>query len=567
MATRGGCSQSSSIPDLRESPDTFKILLATDIHLGCYEDDHIRGNDSFEAFEEALKIANEERVDFVLLGGDLFHDNKPSRPTLMKCMEIIRKHCFGDRDISLYRLIPTDSEEKLLNYEDPNLNISLPIFTIHGNHDDPTGPDSLSVIDILSINGMVNYFGKSIQVDKVEVEPLILRKGGNTIAMYGLGAMRNERLYRTFSQNDVSFLRPEEEEEEAFNLFIIHQNRVKRGENSFVKPEFIPPFMHLVFWGHEHDNQILPTPVSVGKETVLITQPGSTVATSLCDGEAGEKNVGILYVKGEKCIIEPRVLKSVRPFLCEEISLDDKVIDHDTEMVTSYISAKMDDLLEKVGTTFPNNPKLPLIRIRVRLSRPYTQQTVKRDFLSKFASKVANPEDVLLFRKPPTKRSKNTMQSDFEDPVPAEDIINLFREMTTDQDLRILNSDALSNVLEEFILKEEPNAIKRYTSDTIERDMGICKSQMDSEPGLTADEMLAHVKRELGSVSFPNSHYMDYRDPYESLTDTTCVSQMSYLSPRSSRTPVTSPIRRGSRKVAARKPARGSNRVRKSPKI
>ena len=102
------------------------------------------------------------------------------------------------------------------------------------------------------------------------------------------------------------------------------------------------------------DNQILPTPVSVGEGTVLITQPGSTVATSLCDGEAGEKNVGILYVKGKECMIEPKVLKSVPSFLCE-ISLDDKVIDHDSERISSYISAKMDDLLEKVGTTFPNN--------------------------------------------------------------------------------------------------------------------------------------------------------------------------------------------------------------------
>ena len=138
-----------------------------------------------------------------------------------------------------------------------------------------------------------------------------------------------------------------------------------------------------MFWGYEHDNQILPTPVSVGEGTILITQPGSTVATSLCDGEAGEKNVGVLYMKGKECMIEPKVLKSVRPFLCEEISLDDKVIEHDSERISSYISAKTDDLLEKVGTTFPNNPKLPLIRIRVRVSHPYNQNTVKRDFLSK----------------------------------------------------------------------------------------------------------------------------------------------------------------------------------------
>ena len=26
-----------------------------------------------------------------------------------------------------------------VNYEDPNYNISIPIFLIHGNHDDPAG--------------------------------------------------------------------------------------------------------------------------------------------------------------------------------------------------------------------------------------------------------------------------------------------------------------------------------------------------------------------------------------------------------------------------------------------
>ena len=26
-----------------------------------------------------------------------------------------------------------------VNYEDPNLNIAIPVFSIHGNHDDPQG--------------------------------------------------------------------------------------------------------------------------------------------------------------------------------------------------------------------------------------------------------------------------------------------------------------------------------------------------------------------------------------------------------------------------------------------
>lgn len=27
---------------------------------------------------------------------------------------------------------------KTVNYEDPNLNVGMPVFSIHGNHDDPS---------------------------------------------------------------------------------------------------------------------------------------------------------------------------------------------------------------------------------------------------------------------------------------------------------------------------------------------------------------------------------------------------------------------------------------------
>lgn len=35
----------------------------------------------------------------VLLGGDLFHDNKPSRLTLYKAVSLLRTYCFGDDPI------------------------------------------------------------------------------------------------------------------------------------------------------------------------------------------------------------------------------------------------------------------------------------------------------------------------------------------------------------------------------------------------------------------------------------------------------------------------------------
>ncbi len=97
--------------------DTIKILLATDIHLGYLEKDALRGDDSVNTFEEILKYAKDRKVravriarcwkklkclhisfkvDMILLGGDLFHENKPSRKILHKCMALLRKYCLGD---------------------------------------------------------------------------------------------------------------------------------------------------------------------------------------------------------------------------------------------------------------------------------------------------------------------------------------------------------------------------------------------------------------------------------------------------------------------------------------
>lgn len=87
----------------------------------------------------------------------MFHDNKPSRKTLYKTMELIRRYCWGDRACHLS--IQSDQSVhfpdryvcenqfiilcrirfSIVNFEDPNINVSMPIFSIHGNHDDPSG--------------------------------------------------------------------------------------------------------------------------------------------------------------------------------------------------------------------------------------------------------------------------------------------------------------------------------------------------------------------------------------------------------------------------------------------
>lgn len=84
----------------------------------------------------------------------------------------------------------------------------------------------MCALDLLSISGLCNYFGRAKQIDDVTISPLLLRKGNTRLALYGLGNIRDERLYRTFVRRKVKVLRPCEDTDEWFNLMVIHQNRL-----------------------------------------------------------------------------------------------------------------------------------------------------------------------------------------------------------------------------------------------------------------------------------------------------------------------------------------------------
>jgi len=277
--------------------DVITILIATDNHLGYMERDPLRSNDSFQTFEEILLYAKKYNVDMMLLGGDLFHDNKPSRKTLYNTIALLRQHCMGDKPCQLEFL--SDQKKNftsffpIVNYEDPNLNISLPIFSIHGNHDDPSGNGNLCALDILSASGLINYFGKSNQVDNIEISPILLKKGNTRLALYGLGNIRDERLYRTYLRKNVKMLRPKQNMDEWFNIFVLHQNRVSHNPKNYIPETFINDFIDLILWGHEHECLI-----DLNKNEIknfYITQPGSSIATSLCEGESKTKLVKFLY--------------------------------------------------------------------------------------------------------------------------------------------------------------------------------------------------------------------------------------------------------------------------------
>ena len=83
-----------------DESDIFNIMIATDNHLGYKENDKVRSNDSFYGFREALTIAKgTPNLDFMLMGGDLFHEHKPSRKTFWKCQQLLNDSVFGEQSI------------------------------------------------------------------------------------------------------------------------------------------------------------------------------------------------------------------------------------------------------------------------------------------------------------------------------------------------------------------------------------------------------------------------------------------------------------------------------------
>jgi double-strand break repair protein MRE11 len=48
-----------------------------------------------------MSLAKTRDVDMVLLAGDLFHDNKPSRNSMYQVLRSLRKNCLGDKPCEL----------------------------------------------------------------------------------------------------------------------------------------------------------------------------------------------------------------------------------------------------------------------------------------------------------------------------------------------------------------------------------------------------------------------------------------------------------------------------------
>eukprot|EP00930_Biecheleria_cincta_P025372 TRINITY_DN18074_c0_g2_i1.p1 TRINITY_DN18074_c0_g2~~TRINITY_DN18074_c0_g2_i1.p1 ORF type:complete len:763 (-),score=132.80 TRINITY_DN18074_c0_g2_i1:310-2337(-) len=417
-------------------------------------------------------------------------------------MELLRQYSFGSGEVAFQVVSdPALFTRGSVNYEDPNLNVECPFFMIHGNHDDPGGESNLCAANLLEVAGLVNYFGRSEDLEDIVVRPLLIRKGRSQVAIYGLGNIRDERLNRAFQARKVRFETPSDLAS-WFHIMILHQNRHKGNKGGVptkacIHEEMLPSFLDLVIWGHEHDCEVKPQESLRGEFYVI--QPGSSVATALTPGETGLKHVALIDLRSGVFRCNPVPLWTVRPLVMRDIVLSEtEIMKTDTQAVWNLLTSEVETMiaqgkeevekrkaeLEARPRTGPKKldmPRLPLVRLRVEHSGFETVSS--QTFGQQFADRIANPDEVLLFHRRggagSSAAGSRKVQSlgdvleieeapigGGEDGAKIQDII--YKYIEGEKNLQILSEPDLNDAVQSFVHRSEPCAIEQFVKQSVE---------------------------------------------------------------------------------------------------
>ena len=346
------------------------------------------------------------------------------------------------------------------------------------------------------MSGLVNYYGRTPESDNIQIKPVLLQKGQTKLALYGMSNVRDERLFRTFRDGKVKFFQPGTQKQDWFNLMSVHQNHHAYTETGYLPENFLPDFIDLVVWGHEHE--CLIDPKYNPEMNFHVMQPGSSVATSLMPGEAVPKQVAILSITGRDFKVDTIRLKTVRPFVMKEIVLSEekeakrwiKGSDARTKL-TQHLVKVVEELIEQANKEWLEQqeqaedevdeetaPPLPLVRLRVEYTTAdggsYDCENPQR-FSNRFVGKVANVNDVVQFYR---KKTGGTKKAQNGTALPEESVLaqlsidsvkveKLVREFLTAQSLTILPQNSFGDAVTQFVDKDDKHAMEMFVTDSL----------------------------------------------------------------------------------------------------
>ncbi|WP_010479186.1 DNA double-strand break repair protein Mre11 [Thermococcus zilligii] len=320
----------------------MKFAHIADVHLG-FEQYRLpyRAEEFAKAFEEAIEKSLSEKVDFILIAGDLFHSSRPSPETLKQAIDIL-------------------SLAKENN---------IPVFAIEGNHD--RTQRRVSAYHLLEELGLLNLVGvrsERIETDYLTSERIkeewlvkgVFEKGGKTVEIHGMKYMSAAWLEKNPPKD---MFRPEGD-----SILMLHQGvrelveemmgKLPESQRDYYEVKLADLPKGYLYYALGHIHRAFLTSYDIGK----LTYPGSLQRWDFGDYEIRYRWDGRAFrpVAGTQkgfYIVEdwePRFVElGVRPFVDVSVSADEDTVARELK----HLSVKI--------------PEEAFVRLDVRWERPY----------------------------------------------------------------------------------------------------------------------------------------------------------------------------------------------------
>jgi DNA repair exonuclease SbcCD nuclease subunit len=385
----------------------MKFLHVTDTHLGYNQYGlEERGQDFFDVFDEAIDIAIENDVDFILHSGDFFHTSRPTNQVILEGLEIINK-------------------VKKAN---------IPIFCIAGNHDRGSKVRDISPLDILKPFGLKTIENGTIEHEGIYISGLKYISKAGIKHLGGIRQVLEKLLEKTSNSTNPHILMLHQEFYPLFPLSSLYTERE------------IPEGFDYVGIGHYH---VMQKPKNINNSFVVY--PGSTEFTAYSEKEnATPKGVYLVEKSGKDFEFKFIELKRRRPFIFS--SFEEENFDE----VINEIKYKVDESLSL-------NEKAPVIVLKGMLK----DFTIK-DLSEKFEKEglVPDKEKILYFNFL-TSRFIEETEEKVNIEIDEENIYEELRKLIEDDDLfsdikNIITTLKSFDSLEEMkkFLKENENILE-----------------------------------------------------------------------------------------------------------
>ena len=449
-----------------------KFAVFSDCHLGFNYRNQMLCNDSFNAFDESLKICVDNDVDFVLHCGDLFDSRTPQPFVVQRTISIAEKYVMGQWQ----HLDPINYGNLTLppNWIDENYHIRLPIFIIDGNHDDACMKQT-SPIEILSESRLVNYISGIHNSDSPSVrmrKPISLRRGDLQINIYGIPHMLEDELKKSVKlDNEMKIEFEKVEEVEGItniSILLIHQDIENYGKKDSIRDyinQLCPDYIDLVICGHDHQRRE-PMTLECG---VNIFVPGSTLMTQMKNKFVDEISVSIfdLSSNNKNALLSPekKMISCTREFIKKD-EFDMSECDADEDEKVEILINDVYKMLETKQKEYE-----PYIRIYLSNISSDFMNKINKKAESIFKDKIINSDKIFHAKK---------LKKDEYHIAPKVSMIenkSILERMNECNTLLLLSKEMMNTILGDYLKNEKQSEMEKQIDKHVKNAINTKKSQ------------------------------------------------------------------------------------------